>query len=213
MPPKTDGSGNDRAVLRQAFDLLTAAGWTQKGEKLVNDQGEALEFEFLINASVFERVLSPWVQNLKRIGVTATIRQVDSAQYQSRLNDYEFDAILARFTLGATPLDGLNQFFGSQGRRRAGIAQLCRHQVEGGRRAARPASGRHQPAELVTLLKAVDRVLRAGQYGTPSWYQANHRVAHWDIFGWPAKKPDYAFTPETTWWFDAKKAAAIGYSG
>ena len=68
-------------------------------------------------------------------------------------------------------------------------------------------------AELVTLLKAVDRVLRAGQYGTPSWYQANHRVAHWDVFGWPAKKPDYAFTPETTWWFDADKATTIGYSG
>ena len=68
-------------------------------------------------------------------------------------------------------------------------------------------------AELVTVLKAIDRVLRAGQYATPSWYLANHRVAHWDIFGWPAKKPDYAFVPETTWWFDRDKAAAIGYSG
>ena len=213
VPPKTDGSGNDRAVLRQAFDLLKAAGWTQKGERLVNAQGEALDVEFLINASVFERVLSPWVQNLKRIGVTATIRQVDSAQYQARLNDYEFDVILARFTLGATPLDGLKQFFGSHAGEAPGshnYAGIKSKAVDGllDRLPAVTSRG-----ELVTLLKATDRVLRAGQYGTPSWYQANHRVAHWAIFGWPAKKPPYAFTPETTWWFDAKKAAAIGYSG
>ncbi len=213
VPPKTDGSGNDRAVLRQAFDLLKAAGWTQTGEKLVNDKGDVLEVEFLINASVFERVLSPWVQNLKRIGVSATIRQVDSAQYQSRLNDYEFDAILARFTLGATPLDGLNQFFGSHAGDQPGshnYAGIKSQAVDGLLDRLPHVTSR---AELVTVLKAVDRVLRAGQYGTPSWYQANHRVAHWDIFGWPAKKPDYAFTPETTWWFDAKKAATIGYSG
>ncbi len=213
VPPKTDGSGNDRTVLRQAFDLLKAAGWTQKNGQLVNDKGEALAFEFLINASVFERVLTPWVANLKRIGVSATIRQVDSAQYQSRLNDYEFDAILARFTLGATPLDGLNQFFGSKAADKPGSHNYAgiKSQAVDGLLGRLPAV--ESRAELVTLLKAVDRLLRTGQYGTPSWYQANHRVAHWDIFGWPAKKPDYAFTPETTWWFDAKKAAAIGYNG
>ncbi len=213
VPPKTDGSGNDRKVLRQAFDLLKAAGWTQKGGKLVNAQGEALDFEFLINASVFERVLSPWVQNLKRIGVSATIRQVDSAQYQSRLNDYEFDTILARFTLGATPLDGLNQFFGSKAAGEPGshnYAGIKSQAVDGLLDKLQTVTSR---AELVTLLKAVDRILRAGQYGTPSWYQAVHRIAHWDIFGWPAKKPPYAFTPEATWWFDTAKAAAIGYSG
>ena len=213
VPPKTDGSGNDRAVLRQAFDLLKAAGWTQKGGRLVDHKGEALDFEFLINASAFERVLSPWVQNLKRIGVTATIRQVDSAQYQARLNAYEFDCVLTRFTLGATPIDGLTQFFGSKAADEPGSHNYAgiKSKAVDGLLARLP--GVTSRAELVTLLKAVDRVLRAGQYGTPSWYQANHRVAHWDIFDWPEKKPPYAFTPESTWWFDAKKAAAIGYSG
>ena len=213
VPPKTDGSGNDRAVLKRAFDLLAAAGWTQKGGKLVDDKGEALDFEFLINASVFERVLSPWVQNLKRIGVSAAIRQVDSAQYQSRLNDYEFDVILSAFILGATPLDGLNQFFGSKAGEAPGshnYAGIKSTAVDGLLDRLPRVTSR---SELVTLLKTVDRVLRAGQYGTPSWFQASHRVAHWDIFGWPAKKPDFAFTPETTWWFDADKATAIGYSG
>ena len=213
VPPQTDGSGNDRAVLRQAFDLLAAAGWQQKDGKLVNDKGEALDVEFLINASVFERVLAPWAANLKRIGVTATIRQVDSAQYQSRLNDYEFDVILSAFTLGATPLDGLTQFFGSKVADQPGshnYAGIKSKAVDGLLDRLPQVTNR---AELVALLKALDRVLRAGQYGTPSWYQANHRVAHWDVFAWPPNKPDYAFTPETTWWFDAKKAATIGYSG
>ncbi len=120
---------------------------------------------------MFERVLSPWVANLKRIGVAATIRQVDSAQYQSRLNDYEFDVILARFTLGATPLDGLNQFFGSKAAGEPGSHNYAgvKSQAVDGLLARLPAVTSR--VELVTLLKAVDRVLRAGQYGTPSWYQ------------------------------------------
>jgi microcin C transport system substrate-binding protein len=213
VPPKTDGSGNDRAMLRQAFDLLKAAGWQQRDGKLVDGRGEALDFEFLIDASVFERVLSPWVANLKRIGIGATIRQVDPAQYQARLDDFDFDVILAAFIMGATPLDGLNQFFGSTAadepgsRNYAGIKSKA---IDG---LLDRLAGVKSRAELVTVLKAIDRVLRAGQYATPSWYLANHRVAHWDIFGWPATKPDYAFQPETTWWFDTAKAAAIGYSG
>jgi microcin C transport system substrate-binding protein len=65
--------------------------------------------------------------------------------------------------------------------------------------------------QLVAILTAMDRVLRAGRHSVPSWYAADHKVAHWDIFGWPAKKPDYVFNPETSWWFDADKATAIGY--
>ncbi len=213
VPPKTDGSGNDRTMLKRAFDLLAAAGWQQKDGRLVNDKGEALDFEFLIDASVFERVLSPWVANLKRIGVSATIRQVDPAQYQARLNDFDFDVIMAAFHLGATPLDGLSQFFGSKAAEQPGsrnYAGIKSKPVDGLLDRLQGVASR---AELVTLLKTLDRVLRAGQYVTPSWYLADHRVAHWDIFGWPAEKPDYAFTPETTWWFDAGKAAAIGYSG
>lgn len=213
VPPTTDGSGNDRAILRQAFDLLAAAGWSQKNGQLVNGEGETLDFEFLIDAAVFERVLSPWVANLKRIGVAATIRQVDPAQYQARLNGFDFDVILAAFIMGATPLDGLAQFFGSKAADEPGsrnYAGIASKPIDGLLDKFPDVASR---AELVTLLKALDRVLRAGQYATPSWYLANHRVAHWDIFGWPAEKPDYAFAPETTWWFDAARAAAIGYSG
>ena len=213
VPPQTDGSGNDRAMLKRAVDLLAAAGWQQKNGQLVNDRGEALTFEFLIDAQVFVRVLSPWTANLKRIGVNATIRQVDSAQYQARLNDFDFDVILTAFIMGASPIDGLSQFFGSKAADQPGsrnYAGIKSKAVDG---LLDQLPGVKSRAELVTLLTALDRVLRAGQYVTPSWFQPNHRVAHWDIFGWPEKKPDYAFTPETTWWFDSEKATTIGYAG
>jgi microcin C transport system substrate-binding protein len=65
-------------------------------------------------------------------------------------------------------------------------------------------------AELVAILRAVDRVLRARHYWIANWYSADHRVAHWDIFGWPATKPDFGFAPESLWWLDRDKAAAAG---
>ncbi len=68
-------------------------------------------------------------------------------------------------------------------------------------------------AELITITRAIDRILRARHYWIPNWFLANHRVAHWDVFGWPPTKPDYAFVPERTWWFDEDRAAAIGYEG
>ncbi len=213
VPPTTDGSGSDRAVLKRASDLLDAAGWQQTDGRRVNARGETLDFEFLIDASVFEKVLTPWLANLRRIGVAATIRQVDPAQYQSRLNSYDFDVILMAISFSATPLDGLKPMFGSRAADTPGTynyAGIKNKAIDG---LLEKLKGVNSRAELVTLLKVLDRVLRAGQYWIPSWYLANHRVAHWDLFGWPPEKPDYAFTPETTWWFDRDKAAAIGKAG
>ena len=210
VPPKTDGSGSDRVMLKRASDLLAAAGWQQKDGRLINDQGETLDFEFLIHASVFERVLAPYVQNLRRIGVRATIRQVDPAQYQSRINDFDFDVMLMAIGFTGTPLDGLAPMFGSRAadipgtRNYAGIKSKA---VDG---LVAKLDGVESREELTTILKTLDRVLRAGQYWVPSWYQPDHHVAHWDIFGWPETKPDYGFSVENIWWFDDERAAAIG---
>ena len=113
MPPKSDGSGHDRKLLKQAADLLAAAGWKSLGNDVVDEEGAPLEVEFLIDAAVFERVLAPYTENLKRIGVQATIRQVDPVQYEQRQNDFDFDVIGVALSMSATPLDGLPQFFSS----------------------------------------------------------------------------------------------------
>ena len=237
VPPKTDGSGRDRAVLKQAQDLLTAAGWKQTGSDLnafqrflqmveslfggqsqtdsrfVARDGKPLTVEFLVDAQVFEKVLAPYRENLSAIGVDATIRQVDPAQYQARLNDFDFDVVLAAFSMSATPIDGPPQFFGSKAAGTSGsfnLAGIREPAVDAALDKLRAVATRD---ELIVITRAIDRVLRARHFWVPGWYLADHRVAMWDVFAWPPNKPAYDFSPEATWWFDAAKAAAVGYSG
>ncbi|HEY5080749.1 MAG TPA: extracellular solute-binding protein [Bauldia sp.] len=213
VPPKSDGTGRDRKLLKQAFDLLTAAGWKQIGTDLVDDEAAPFEVEFLIDAQAFERVLTPYVANLKALGISATVRETDPAQYQARQNGFDFDIIMAAFNLPATPIDGLQQFYSSHAadqdgsRNYAGIKEPAIDAVL----AKLPAVTTRD--DLIAITRVIDRVVRARHYWTPAWYLANHRTAYWNIFGHAPIKPDYAFSPETTWWFDRDRAAAIGYTG
>jgi microcin C transport system substrate-binding protein len=213
VPPKTDGSGRDRAILKRASDLLLAAGWKQMGNQIVDEEGAPLEVEFLIEADVYVRILSPYLTNLKALGIDASIRQVDPAQYQSRENGSDFDIILGAFSLSATPIDGLDQFYGSKAADQPGSRNYSavREPAVDAALAKLPSVDTREG--LMTVTRSIDRVIRAQHYWIPAWYLANHRTAYWDIFGHPATKPDYAFTPEATWWFDADKAKAIGYTG
>ena len=213
VSPKSDGSGRDRKLLRQASDLLAAAGWTQTGNQVVDEEGAPLEVEFLIDAGVFERVLAPLVANLKLIGVDAWIRQIDPVQMQSRQNDYDFDVLMFALGLGATPLDGLQQIFGSTAADTPGTYNYAgiREPVVDALLARLP--GVQSRDELIAITRAIDRILRAKHYWIANWFRPTHNVAHWDLFAWTGNKPDYAFTPETLWWFDRDKATAIGMAG
>ena len=213
IPPMTDGSGRDRAILKRSSDLLAEAGWKQVGNTLVDEEGAPFEIEILIDAQVFERILSPYVENLKALGIDAWIRQVDSAQYQARTNDFDFDIILEAFSFAATPLDGLQQFYGS-----AAADQKGSYNTAAVKEPAIDAALARLPSvstrdELIAITRVIDRVFRARHYWNPAWTRASHQVAYWDIFGYPPVKPDYAFTPESTWWFDGDRARAIGYTG
>jgi microcin C transport system substrate-binding protein len=212
VPPKTDGSGRDRSFLKRASDLLGDAGWKLDGNWLVGADGTPLTVEFLIDAAVFERVTAPYVENLRRIGVDASIRQVDPVQSQARQTDFDFDFIMFASSSSATPLDSQRQAFSSEAADTPGSYNFAgiRNPVVDALIESLPQVTTR--GELVAILRSIDRILRANYYWVPNWYLANHRVAYWDIFAWPAKKPDYAFQPELTWWFDDDKARAIGYS-
>lgn len=213
VPPESDGSGRDRKLLRQASELLAAAGWTMTGGKLTDEEGAPLEVEFLIDAVVFERVLTPFVANLKLIGVDAWIRQVDPVQMQVRQNDYDFDVAMYAVSLTPTPLDGLQQIFGTTAADTPGTYNLAgiKEPVVDALLAKLPSVQSRE--ELVAITRSIDRIVRARHYWIPNWFKPTHNVAHWDLFDWTENKPDYAFTPETTWWFDRDKATAIGMAG
>ena len=115
QPPTTDGSGNNRDGAREALRLLGEAGWTVKGGKLVNGKGEPLSFEILIDEPTWERIVLPFVKNLERLGVTARLRTVDAAQYQKRVEDYDFDMVVVLWRQSMSPGNEQRDFWGSAG--------------------------------------------------------------------------------------------------
>ncbi len=208
-PPITDGSGNNRAQLRQAAKLLADAGWQQTPQGVRNAAGQPLSIEILMDSPSFERIIAPYVKILKSIGIDATMRMVDAAQYERRMKDFDFDLTTQRYALRLTPGIELKNYWGSQAATTngsfnlAGIADPVLDQLIDKIVAAKSRE------ELVTATRAADRVLRAGYYWVPQWYKGAHNLAFWDKFGWPETKPKYERGALETWWYDETKAKAL----
>ncbi|WP_421914631.1 extracellular solute-binding protein [Mesorhizobium sp.] len=209
--PASDGSGRDRKLLGQAAKLLAAAGWKRSGDFVVNGKGEKLSAEFLVDDDIFVQIYSPWIANMKAVGIDATIRLVDSAQYQLRQATFDFDLISAAFNFSATPtLDDLEIIFHSS-TANASYSRNLPGTSDPAVDSLVDAVGAAKDRESLTVaMRALDRVLRARLDWIPSWFLANHRSAYWDMFGFPEQKPDFGFPVETLWWFDKGKAAKIG---
>lgn len=209
VPPVSDGSGQDRGLLRKAAQLLQEAGLVIKDGKRVLPNGEVLKIEFLIDEPSIQPHHAPYVKNLGTLGIEASVRMVDPVQYRARLEDFDFDMTIQRFGMSATPGDGMRPFFSSQAAATKGSYNLAG--------IANPAIdalieriiGADTRAELTVACRAFDRVFRAGRYWVPQWYQTTHRVAYWDVFAHPAKPPRYTqgVGAPAIWWYDASKAA------
>lgn len=213
-PPVSDGSGADRRIRRQALRLLRAAGWTLEGGVLTGPDGQPLEIEFLDRSqSAFDRITVPFIDNLKRIGVRATLRQIDPAQYERRLESYDFDVVVARYVMRPTPGTEIGGFLSSAAAEAQGsfnLAGVASPAVDQLILALTSAENRE---ELTTAARALDRAFRAGHYWVPNWYKGSYNVAYWDRFGRPAdlglEQPPYHRAILATWWFDPEKSAAI----
>ncbi|THF56313.1 ABC transporter substrate-binding protein [Mesorhizobium composti] len=211
LQPVSDGSGRDRKILGQAVKLLTEAGWKRSGEFFVDDKGERLKVEILAEDDGLVRLFTPWMEKMRTIGIDATIRQVDQAQYEQRQNDYDFDFILLHWSIGATPTeDSLEVLYHSRSATMPGMRNYPGTQSPAVDALVAAAGRAQSRAELTTALKALDRVLRTRLDWIPTYYLANHRVAYWDMFGFVEPKPDYGFPAEILWWFDKERAAKIG---
>lgn len=209
VSPVSDGTGQDRRMLREAAGLLQAAGWQVKDGRRVNAAGETLDFEFLLFDPGFERVIQPYIKNLAAIGVTATIRRVDPAQYERRVKSFDFDIVTQRYVMRLTPGVELTNYLSSEAAKTegsfnlGGLSSPVVDDLIGKVLAARTRD------ELVTATRALDRVLRAEHVWVPHWYKAAHNIAHWNKFARPAVKPKYGDGVIDTWWLDAEKAAKL----
>ncbi|MEM7695090.1 MAG: extracellular solute-binding protein [Pseudomonadota bacterium] len=203
LPPKSDGSGRDRALLRRAVDLLGEAGWQRDGNGWVDADGEPLTIEFLYAQPSWERVLTPFQSWLERIGVGVSLRQVEAAQFQSRMNTFDFDIVTRRYAMAATPGEAIRNMWTTAAANQPGsnnLAGIANPVIDALTDTLINAPTRD---ELLTASRALDRVLRAGHYWIPQWFKGSHTVAYWDRFGVP-DKPRYDLPVATTWW--AKEA-------
>lgn len=209
--PLSDGSGHDRKLLGEASRLLAQAGWKRAGSFVVNAKGERLQVEMLAEDDGIVRIFTPWSENMKAIGIDASIRQIDSAQYEQRHSDFDFDLTVLHWSIGATPTeDGLEMLYDSRMAKTPGQRNYPGTESKAIDALIVAAGKAQSRTELVTALRALDRVLRARLDWIPTYYLANHRVAYWDMFDFVEQKPDFGFPVETLWWFDKGKAAKIG---
>ena len=208
-PPRSDGSGQDRKLLRQASKLLNDAGWTIEDGKRVNAKGEPLKLEILMYEPTFERVNAPYIKNLKRLGIDASMRVVDPAQFERRVKSFDFDITVRRYAMLTTPGVELRSYFGSQAAAMEGslnLSGIAGAAVDALIERVIAAKSRE---ELTTAARALDRVLRAKHYWVPHWYKASHTIAYWDRFSRPVIKPKYDRGVLDTWWYDGKKAERL----
>ena len=214
LPPVSDGSGQDRNMLRKAIALLNQAGLpVNKDGKRSGPNGERFTLEFLLDEPSFQPHHMPVIKNLATIGIDATIRLVDAVQYRARRDDYDFDLTIDRFGFSTVPGDSLRSFFSASAAATKGsnnLAGMSDPAIDA--LIDRIVAANTRP-ELVTACRALDRVIRAGRYWVPQWNKASHWIAYWDQFAHPEKKPGFARGAPETWWYDAARAAKIERAG
>lgn len=200
-PTVTDGSGRDRRSLRRASALLEEAGWRASGDGLRRDEsGETLELEILIDSPSFERIVQPYVDSLRRIGIDARYTRVDAAQYEERRKSFDYDVIISRFSMALVPGAELAAFYSSASSGLEGSYNLAGVSDPAVDRLLDAVREAEDWESLATALAALDRTLRAGHYWVPQWASSTHRIAWWDRYGRPDSKPPYDPAFLDTWW-------------
>ncbi len=213
MNPTNPDATARRKNLREASNLLQEAGWTitQDGGKniLKNGKGEALKADIMLDSPAFERVALPYKEQLELLGISVTVRTVDSAQYEKAKETYDFDIIVNSYGQSLSPGNEQRYFWGS---------------AEVAKNGSQNYSGIKDPAVdalidkvifakdrqgLIAACRALDRALIWGYHMVPNWYIAYERVAYWNRFGKPEKTPDFDIGFPTIWWWDEAKAKKV----
>lgn len=202
--PVSDGSGRNRKQLREAIKLFNAAGWNLEGGKLMKD-GKQMGLELLLVQPDGQRVAAPFLQNLKKAGIDNTVRVVDSAQYQVRVDDFDFDMISARLNFFPPPGPELRSYYGSAAAAERGTANMAGIVNPVVDELIEKIVSAESLEQLQIINRALDRVLLWNYYVVPQFYNGTHRFAHWNRFGKPDVLPKYIGSGfPTGWWVDAE---------
>ena len=214
VPPVTDGSGQDRRWLRRGAQLLTAGGLSDQGRQ-AGDAGRHADRDRIpdrrtdLQAASYDLYQESRDARLRR----QLAHRRSGAIPAPRVDNFDFDITVERFSFSATPGDSLRSYFSSQAaatkgsQNLAGIADPVIDALIDAAIAAKTAR------RLTAACRALDRVFRAGRYWIPHWYKASHWIAYWDEFGHPAAQPRYSRGIPATWWYDAAQGEEAGAEG
>lgn len=198
--PVYDTAEARRENLRRASQLFAEAGWEIRGGRLVNGEGEQFTIEFLGNSPTDERVTGPYIQNLRRLGIDATLRIVDTTQYINRLRAFEFDVVTVVLAQSQSPGNEQRDFWGSQAAEMPGSRNYAGIQDPAVDELINRIIFAANREELVAATRALDRVLLWSYYMVPQWHLSEIWVAHWDKFGIPEEQPSYLGVDIESWW-------------
>jgi microcin C transport system substrate-binding protein len=207
--PRTDGSGNNREGLRRALALLREAGWIVRDRRLVNAEGRRFEFEILLQGATFERVALPYVQWLERLGISARVRTVDPAQYQVRVDAFDYDMTIDSIGQGFHPGNEQRDYWTCAKARENGsqnVAGICDPVID---ELVEMVIAAPNQAELIARTRALDRVLLHHNYMIPHWHSRSFRIAFWERFGLPPRMPRFGLGFPAAWWIDPARDAAL----
>lgn len=202
-PSTTDGSGHDRGPAKAAYELLIEAGFSFEHGKAIDPSGKPLQFEIMTRSPDEEKVALAYKRNLGRLGIDAEIRSADDAQYQQRLQTFDYDMILGALTGSLSPGNEQWQRWGSASRdaqgsfNYPGVADPAVDAMIDAMLAARKRE------DFVSAVRALDRILISGDYYIPLYYLPYQWVARWDRIGHPEKTSLYGYQLPT-WWQVAK---------
>ncbi len=212
----TSGEGQlDRKNLRKASALLDDAGWKTADDGMrKNAKGETLKVDILNNDPAFDRVNTPFVENLKALGIDATLTDIDPAQYETRTTppSFDFDIITGHAQAGMEPGDEMEQFYSSATADNSSYNVMGLKSPSVDKLAALVQTAKTKEG-LIIDTKAMDRVLLAERFWIPQWYKNKYTVAYYDQYAHPDALPPYALGELSFWWYDADKAAKLKAAG
>ncbi len=197
--PVSDGSGRDRKMLRQAVGLLAEAGWTIKDGGLANAAGESLAFTISVQDKDQEKIALHYQRTLDQIGVKAAVRVVDSAQFASILNTYDYDMIPVAWFNSLSPGNEQKFYFGSIGKTTEGTRNYPGIADEAVDRAIAAMLTATTREDFVAAVRAEDRLLVSGFYTVPFYDAGGQWVARWNYLGQPETHPLSGYEATTLW--------------
>ena len=212
-PPISSERQLDRKKLRAASALLDEAGWPVGEDGMRrNAAGDTLKLEFLNDSQSFDRVINPFVENLRKLGVDAVHTRVDNAQATERERNFDFDIVTGNFRTSLTSGAGLKQYFGSE-TADISIFNLAGYKSEAADRLIENVIAAEDRETLNDATRALDRVLRAEVFWVPQWFRNTHNIAYYDMYRYPDTLPPYALGVLDFWWFDQDAYARLKAEG